>query len=157
MVVFGYKTIRGYFVMINKIIHYLWRIFFGLFMLSCILSKIFDIHYLHKCLPLIIPYLIFAFLFADIAIDKKLTVKHFMLFWLFNTISCFIIEWIRLFVVEGTVAFQLVIGVVLDYYDNIPESLYNVATYNFLIIVVVSFVGMMAYLPFSKNKIKKQL
>ena len=70
-------------LLIKRITHYGWYVFFALFAFVCIYSKLRDIHYLSDEMYLVIPYIIFSFLFTDLLSDEKITVKLYIIFFIF--------------------------------------------------------------------------
>lgn len=138
-------------LLIKRITHYGWYVFFALFAFVCIYSKLRDIHYLSDEMYLVIPYIIFSFLFTDLLSDEKITVKLFFLISIFAGVCGVALEFIRCWIVEGLIAFQLVWGLlVVDDVDTIDLALYDIFSMNYVIILGAVLVGVILYVIISK-------
>lgn len=58
-------------LLIKRITHYGWYVFFALFAFVCIYSKLRDIHYLSDEMYLVIPYIIFFIFIYRFVVRRK--------------------------------------------------------------------------------------
>ena len=123
--------------------NYGWIAFLVLFAAGCIYSKIGEIHYLYSNLFLLLPYILFTLLFANLVIDGKVTFKMFFLTLLLAFVCCSAVEFIRCFVVEGKAAFQIIVGLLItEDTNNIDPQLYDTFSTNCAIIFAADLIIM---------------